>query len=121
MPEQTELFEDVAAGRRLATEGAARAAAHADAVEPNWTQRAYEALWGFLNTDYANGSFSSYQVRWWAHEHGGLPLAPDDRAWGNVFSRARRAGRIDRAGYGASPDPIAHARPVSLWRRGWKR
>lgn len=121
MAEQTELFEDVQAGRLLAKEGAERAAAHADAVEPGWSQRAYEALWGFLQTDYANGVFSSYQARWWAAEHGKLSSPPDDRAWGNVFSRARRAGRIDRAGYGASPDPIAHARPVSLWRRGWKR
>lgn len=38
-------------------------------------------------------------------------------AWGAVFSKAAKAGLIERIGYRKSTLPSAHARVVAVWRR----
>jgi hypothetical protein len=90
----------------------ARAVDHADAVSPMWSSMAYGALLAFAATE--GKRFTSEDVRACA-EYAGLPTPPDPRAWGGVFRRAARAGKIRRVGFGEAQNAQAHSRPVAQW------
>lgn len=95
----------------LAELGADRAAAHADDVEPRWTDRAFELLAEYAST---HAQFMVEDARQWAHKTG-FPEPPNARAWGAVVQRACREKLIVRAGYRKTSNPSAHATPASLW------
>jgi len=46
-----------------------------------------------------------------------VPEPPTERAWGGVFQKAARAGRIVLCGYRVTRNPKAHMSPKRLWRR----
>lgn len=101
----------------LRDEGIKRAADHADAVAPDWTDNAFRifchygkqrAQKGFL---FSTEEARTYAEKWWT-----LPPPPDRRAWGAVAVRARRAGLIQRAGFDCSKSANCHGGYIAVWR-----
>lgn len=111
MADQPDLFAATAA--QLAEQGMNLAADHADAVDPNWTNRAFGMLEQYARTHY---EFMGEDVRQWAHDEGGLPLPPDGRAWGFVIVRGLKEGLYECVGYRKTRIPPAHATPRAIWR-----
>lgn len=98
--------------------GIEAAADHADAVEPRWTDRAFDFAVDVLAARARKGKndpFMTEDVRKYAVARG-FPEPPDARAWGAVMIRARRKGLIVRVGTGDSKNPQAHLRPTNQWR-----
>jgi len=108
----TDLFDYNPSAADLAKDGMARAAEHADAVNPGWQSAAFEMLEGYALTHW---EFMTEDVRVWAHGEG-LPLPPDGRAWGAVVTRAIRSKLIECARYQKTRIPPAHATPRAVWR-----
>ena len=97
----------------LAVEGMEAAAAHAERDTEGWNRMAYEAF-----VRYAHASkepFMTEEVRWYA-EALGVPEPPDNRAWGAVAMKARRAGLIVSLGYAPQQSVNAHKAPKTLWK-----
>lgn len=90
-------------------EGMAQALQHAERVQPQWGDVAYDAL-----VDYAaqNRTFTSYDFRKDYHARG-LPNPPTDKAFGPVFLRAVKEHVIAKVGYEQHPE--RHASPTPLW------
>lgn len=105
-----------ATGRALAERGADLAASHADAVTPNWSAAARDALESFLRNN-PHQRFTAADVCRTA-EAAGLPIPPDRRAWGSVFNIASKSGRIVRVGVTTSPERAHHNGFVTEWREG---
>jgi hypothetical protein len=104
-------------GRALAEEGAQRAVDHADKVADamefgSWSDRAYAILERFAQ---ARVPFRTEQVRQAAYEEG-LPVPPDERAWGGVICRAKKEGILRHYGWVSSTGKSSHAHPISLWK-----
>jgi hypothetical protein len=98
-----------AAARR--DDGMTRAVEHADAVEPDWSTRAYVCLAEFCRERGAL-TFLTEDVRAFALNRN-LPPPPDGRAWGAVIQRAAREGLIVRMGYAAAKS--SNLSPKVLW------
>ena len=96
--------------------GMQQAADHADEVNENWGDQAYEVLRLFVaGKRGTTNTFTSEQVRD-SILAAGLPKPPHARAWGPVFSRAARAGLIVKAGITESKAPHCHCSHVGAWR-----
>lgn len=106
-----DLFDFMTA-QALAEEGAQKAADHANAIEPGWSDRAYALLQSYAASHL---EFMLEDVRNWAHRIG-FPQAPSARAWGAVALRGARERLILRAGYRKTQNPLAHGTPATLWR-----
>lgn len=91
-------------------EGMQRAAEHADAVHDNWTVVAYSFLLSFARR---NEFFISEEVSG-ASKEALLPQPPSDRAWGSVYTKARKSGIIVQDGFGRSAR--RHASICPRWR-----
>lgn len=102
---------DFTAARAARDDGIRRAVQHADAVTPRWADLAYDFLQRHLLTV---PTLTSEQARQAAQ--GIVPEPPSLRAWGGPFSRAARAGLIERAGYDTARDPKVHCNVVTVWR-----
>lgn len=102
---------DLFAARQERDNGMAKALAHADAIEPAWSDLAYTFLLGFIGA--SQGEFLTEDVR--AAAHGAVPDPPDQRAWGGIVIRAVKAGLIRRAGYRPMRSKNCHANPKSSW------
>ena len=107
--EQMTLDEAFRAGQR----GALAAAQHADWDTMAWTQKA-----GILFLDYARDvmlgkPFLTEDARAWA-ESQGLPLPPDNRAWGFIAKAMRESGHVIFAGY--APAKTSNGSPKCQWR-----
>lgn len=95
--------------------GAARAADHAERVEPGWGDAALDALVRFAVR--ANGEpFMVEDVREYAEERCDVPAPPKNCAWGAVVLRAKREGYVVRAGASMTRRGPAHAKLGALWR-----
>ncbi len=94
-------------------QGMSRAEAHADRVTVNWREVASTALEKYLS-EHGNAPFLAEQFIDWTRKHG-VPQPPDGRAWGSVFSAARRGKRIERIGTAAAS--TSNLSPKPLWRR----
>lgn len=93
-------------------QGIERAAAHANAVESEWTGQALGLLVAFAK-EYGK-PFLIEQARKYAEENG-LPLPPDARSWGAVTRRASAKKRIEKTGnVGAAASSNCSLKP--LWR-----
>lgn len=98
--------------RELAVEGMERAVDHADAVEEDWSERAFKAFRRFAES---NTMFMSEDVRVWAYQQG-LTHPPDGRAWGSVAVRAQRERVIAVDHYANTKVKPAHATPRAVYR-----
>lgn len=108
----TTLFDYQPSARELAARGMAIAAAHADAVEPRWNDRAFAMLQRYAAM---HREFMTEDARCWAHANG-LPMPPDKRAWGSIATRAIRDKIIVRDRFELTRIPPAHATPRPVWR-----
>ena len=98
----------------LAIAGAETAAAHADRVHASWSDRAYSFFerWASAQSE----PFMMEDVRMAAEKSGSYVRPPDERAWGAILLRAKRAGRVAHAGYAPMKSPNCHGNPKSVWR-----
>lgn len=103
---------DFETARRLRDAGMQRAIEHADAVCEQWSDRAYSIAEAYARL---HSEFTGEQLRSYASAVG-LELPPDGRAWGGVLNRLARTGLIRKGGYRNSTNPMAHCRPVTVWR-----
>lgn len=107
------ISTSISAARLLRDVGMETAARHADAVDEGWSDRAYQFLVDFVGANPA-GRFMAEDVRAEAGRQG-LPLPPDNRAWGFVVARAAKAKIIKRVGYGPQTSASCHCSPKSIW------
>ena len=105
-----QLAIDFTQGRQLRDTGMQQAVSHAERIDDEWPDRAYAFLREFARR---NAQFISENLTGEAISLGyGSPA--DARAWGAIFSKAARAGVIERIGYGVSVR--RHCSPTPLWR-----
>jgi hypothetical protein len=90
--------------------GIARAQAHADAVEPSWSETAYTMLERFCAAR-RGCQFQSSDVRRWCDLQGFKSPVP--KAWGAPFKKAAKAGLIVRVGTAVAEH--RHGSPAPLW------
>lgn len=105
--DQLGLFE----ARAARDDGIQRAADHADAVQPRWTDVAFAYFCAYARH---HAEFITESARKYA-EDSGLPAPPDKRAWGHVATRACRAGVVRAGGFAKAVDPKVHCNVKTLW------
>jgi len=94
--------------------GMDRAAEHADAELPKWSEIAYAYVG--KHAERASAPFTGEDVRE-AAENAGLPPPPDKRAWGGVMMRASRNKVIVATGeFRQARDPKVHCNNIRVWR-----
>lgn len=93
-----------------AAHGMSQSAAHAEAIEEGWTDRAYATLQAFCRFQ-ATQPFTSEDFRLYALSVG-FPV-PVPKALGAVFKRAAREGLIRRDGFGRAF--ARHGSPCPRW------
>lgn len=101
---------DFETARRRRDSGMARAADHANAETPGWTEAAFEFLEACAKVRAA--PFLAEEVIEMA-KAAHLAPPPDGRAWGGVFRRAARSGVIAKAGF--APAKTSNCSPKVLW------
>lgn len=92
----TQLSLDLARSRR--DQGMTRAVENADRQSPEWSTLAYSFLLSFART---HQYFISEDVSGASKEQH-FPQPPTDRAWGQIYRRAIKAGIIVQDGTGRS-------------------
>jgi hypothetical protein len=92
--------------------GAARAAAHADRVHPEWEHRAYRECLDIL-ADCEKCDHVTTPLLRFACTNRGLPLAPDARAWGNITRRLVREHKLRDTGVRVRLG--SHGREIPVW------
>lgn len=100
----------------IAERGIASSAAHAGS---EWVESAvHYVAWYFRVPEFKGlpQPCTIEQLRAWATSKG-LPLAPDERAWGAVTRAAIRQGVIEPTG-GYAPARSSNGSPKRLYRRG---
>ncbi len=104
---QLDIFE-VAAAR-----GIQRARDSQERREPGWTELAYEEVVRFM-MQHAEYSFMANEATDWIRANSTLAQPPELRAWGAVFRRLKRFGRIAYLGH----ERVAarHHTPQVRWR-----
>jgi len=95
-------------GRKLGHEGAQRAADHAGA---QWQAEAWLAFCTYV---VGHKQFTMEAVRLASPQ---VPSPPDNRAWGVIALRAKRAGMIRRVRFVEAQNPNCHAANIVLWER----
>jgi hypothetical protein len=98
--------------RALRDSGIKRAVDHADMLHGDWHDKASTMLLLFMQQH--RGDFMAEQVRTWAEAHG-LPLPPDNRAWGAIFIAASKSNVIRSTGYAPQTSPGCHRSPKNVW------
>lgn len=96
--------------RSRADTGMTRAVEHADRETPDWSTMAYSFLLSFARTHL---HFISEDVSG-ASKQEKFPQPPTDRAWGQIYRRAAKAGIIEQDGTGRSAR--RHASLCPRWR-----
>lgn len=99
-------------GRALRDEGMQRALFGAEMRDPEWPGRALDIVEQLARQ---RRSLTSEDVRA-AAARTGLAEPHELRAWGPVMMMAAKKGWIERWGWATSSNPLAHQRPVALWR-----
>lgn len=86
-----------------------------------WGEEAitYLAEWVLRKREVKNGWLFAAEdvIRTIPRSHS-LRKAKDNRAWGSIFTAAKRRGIIKEAGFGESLNIRAHSRPVRLYTPG---
>lgn len=100
--------------RAKALDGMTRAVEHADAVTPDWSSAALDALRAYVAA--YGAPFTAEMARTFCHAHYGLPTPPDGRAWGAVFKRAA-ARKIIRSTGTYAPRACGNMTPTIVWER----
>lgn len=104
--EQLDIFQ----GKELRDIGIAKSENNANSKNENWSFRAY---WFLLQYIRNHNEFMAEEVR--TASRGKVPQPPSNRAWGSVFVKAVKSGKIKRKGYKTVSNPKAHRTPATLW------
>lgn len=96
--------------RQARDKGIEQAEKHANQVHTDWSERAFEFLKSFIET---NKKFLAEDVRF--HSIGKVESPPSQRAWGSVIVRAAKEGLIRRVGYEQVKNVKAHRANASVW------
>ena len=96
---------------RRRNEAIEKVSAHADELDPNWSDRAYSAL--TLYCTKATEPFIIEDVRAWAEGLGLISPPHDSRAWGAVIRRAAGNGLVSKVGF--APAKSSNLSPKVLW------
>lgn len=99
--------------KQLRDAGMKKAVDHANAVSPNWSEKAYKRLLEFI--DRVPGEFMIEDVRAFSVLDDGFEMPPNSKAWGSVVVRAFKAGIIKRVRYDQAKGPKCHMTTVSVW------
>lgn len=102
---------DLAAARAQRDAGMQRAIEHAEDLNEDWSEQAYDFLIAFAQR---NATFQSEDVSDASKRVTGFPQPPTDRAWGSIYTRAARAGVIEQ--HGIARSRRRHASVCILWR-----
>lgn len=97
-------------GFDLAEQAANAAAAHADRVHADWSDKAFAAFRAYASE---NQEFTTEDI---IKASPSVPTPPDKRAWGQVARRAVRENVCISFGIGRSRLPHAHGRMITVWR-----
>jgi hypothetical protein len=92
--------------------GMAIAVDHAEAVEPDWADRAFRVFVAFSRLQ---PTFITAEVREYA-ERVGLPTPPTNWAWGSIAARAAREGIVTQAGTTKHGEGRNHQKVCQVWR-----
>ena len=112
---QKDMFQHP--GEILRDRGIQQAIDHADAVEPSWSDMAYEATISFIGSHMRSGdSFTMEYIRLQLTESNMISKPPDARAWGGIMRRLAKAGYIMKDGFIPAESAIAHRCPKQIWR-----
>jgi hypothetical protein len=103
-----------AAGVVGAELGMHRAADHAEAEAPGWSDRALDYVHRYLR-EHPGKPVIAAEVRTLVHAQG-LDLPPSPYAWGAVMRAAARRGWIKRDGFTNYGDATTHTQPVTVWK-----
>lgn len=90
--------------------GIEEAVNHANQVENNWSEQAFEFLKTFASSA---GEFMTEDVR--VAAQGIIPSPPDARAWGGVVKRAAKIGVISKVGVKCKSDKVSHCAFAGVW------
>lgn len=96
-------------------QGIETAVSHADAVNANWSDLAFEKLKEFLQI--FSDPFQAEEVRSFAAVDDDFPLPPNNKAWGGVFLRAMNKGLIKKVGSQNTKSVKSHCTPAALWQK----
>lgn len=99
-------------GAALRDIGIQTASDHAEKTSPEWNEKAYKLLVGFIAR---HGEFTCEEFRAWAENQ--IDAPPSLRAYGGIINRAAKAGLIEQIGYKKTSNPKSHRTPAGLWRR----
>ena len=86
---------------------------HADAVNHDWSEKAYECFKLFLK--WRAGNFQCETFR--EFSKGMLPAPPSLRAYGHVIRRAAKDNLIRQVGYNKVSNPTAHMANSAVWEK----
>jgi hypothetical protein len=108
---RAEVSPRIERARRRGHRAAALAAAHADRVRGDWTDRAMAWTGAFADRR-GDVPWLMEEAREFA-EAGGLEAPPDKRAWGHVVQALKRKGVLRSVGTGAARS--SHGSPKVRW------
>ena len=101
-------------GQRLKNEGMQRALEHAELKDDGWGEKAYQFLTEFAKK---NKVFIAEDVR--KASIGIIPDPSDRRAWGGIYTRARKEGLIRKIGHASAKASKVHGSLVAKWASGY--
>lgn len=102
-------------GEQLSQAGQELAISHANAVCEGWAEKAYQLLSEYVAC-YGSTPFTSESFRDYC-EIAGLPEPPTNRAFGHIFTRAKRSELIKSVGLTKTIKRSAHGCFSTLWVR----
>lgn len=92
------------------------AVGHANRVFGNWDERAYRVLLQYININ-PDLQFMGEDVRKYAYAKTDLPVAPHQRSWGAIITRAVKSGVIKKVGMGKVKNVKAHRANAAIWKK----
>jgi hypothetical protein len=110
---QLSILDQIAEGERLRDAGIKTALDHANAVSPDWSERALNLVRDFLK--YHRGEFMVEDLRSYAAMQDNFPLPTNARSWGGIIKKAEKEGLVRRLDFSATKNPKAHRTPASVW------
>lgn len=102
---------DFEAAEKARDYGIQKAVDHANAVNDNWSERAYDLLKEFINS---NKVFKCEDFRMWCCDK--IEQPPSLRAFGGIIMKAAKAGLIEKVGIEAVSNVKAHMANAGVWR-----
>jgi hypothetical protein len=107
---QLSLIEP-ATGPQLRDKGIRKAVTKAEAINPSWSDLAYDFLRSYIQTHHR---FLTEDIRT-AAERAGIVSPASKRVWGSLILRAVREGIIRADGYAQVSNPQAHCANARIW------